>query len=277
VIDDLTPELSKWPVPTVSASVLAEGTVVARGGPTDWITRIASISKVLTAYAGLVAVDELTIDLDEPAARPGATVRHLLSHAAGYPFNGEAPVVGVGVRRIYSNTGIERFADHLEGAAGMPFGRYLHEGVFEPLGMSVTSLRGSPAHHVMSTASDLARFARELLAPELVSRSAFDEMVTVQFEHLSGVVPGVGRFDPNPWGLGAEIKGDKRPHWSGTATSGATFGHFGGAGTFLWVDPDRSVAVIALTDREFGDWAMTEWPAFSDEMIRRYGASRPGQ
>ena len=34
--------------------------------------------------------------------------------------------------------------------------------------------------------------------------------------------------------------------------SPATFGHFGGAGTFLWVDPVADLALVVLTDREFG-------------------------
>ena len=43
-------------------------------------------------------------------------------------------------------------------------------------------------------------------------------------------------------------------------TSPRTFGHFGGSGTFLWVDPDRGIACAALTTREFGDWAKEAWP-----------------
>src|SRR5690606_9942879 len=52
-----------------------------------------------------------------------------------------------------------------------------------------------------------------------------------------------------------------------------TFGHFGGAGTFLWVDPDAAVACIVLTDREFGDWAPPLWSAVSAEVLAAYGAA----
>ena len=60
---------------------------------------------------------------------------------------------------------------------------------------------------------------------------------------------------PNDWGLGFEIRDGKSPHWTGETNSAATFGHFGQSGTFLWVDPALQVACVALTDRDFGDWA----------------------
>jgi CubicO group peptidase (beta-lactamase class C family) len=95
----------------------------------------------------------------------------------------------------------------------------------------------------------------------------------VHFPGLSGVVPGLGRFADNPWGLGCEIRGQKHPHWTGTQNSAATFGHFGGAGTILWVDPSRKVAAVALTDRRFDDWAgeaVRLWSQFSDAVLTEH-------
>ena len=89
----------------------------------------------------------------------------------------------------------------------------------------------------------------------------------VQFPGLDGVLPDFGRFSPLDWGLGVELKGDKAPHWSGSRTSAATFGHFGGSGTFLWVDPERELACAVLTGREFGDWAKDAWPRLSDAVL----------
>jgi CubicO group peptidase (beta-lactamase class C family) len=43
-----------------------------------------------------------------------------------------------------------------------------------------------------------------------------------------------------------------------------TFGHFGGSGTFLWVDPDAGIACACLTDRAFDKWALEAWPRLSD-------------
>jgi CubicO group peptidase (beta-lactamase class C family) len=91
------------------------------------------------------------------------------------------------------------------------------------------------------------------------------------FEHLSGVVPAVGTFDPCPWGMGCEIRGHKTPHWTGTKNSAATFGHFGGIGTFFWVDPVADVACAMLAEREFDEWGLSLWPAFSDEVLLAVG------
>jgi CubicO group peptidase (beta-lactamase class C family) len=86
------------------------------------------------------------------------------------------------------------------------------------------------------------------------------------------VLPGVGSFDPLDWGLGFELRDGKDPHWTGSRNSPRTFGHFGGAGTFVWVDPDLDRAVVCLTDREYGPWALDAWPPFSDAVIAAAGS-----
>lgn len=262
--------VDRWPVDHVAIGVIHHGDVVASRGDVHRVFRLASISKMLTAWAVLVAVEEGTVSLDDPAGPPGATLRHLLAHAAGYGFDTAVPITRPERNRIYSNTGIEVAAAHVAEHAGMPFADYLREAVFAPLGMSQSELRGSPAHGVHSTVVDLALFACELLSPRLVSHSTSDAATTVQYPDLNGVVPGVGSFRPNPWGLGIEIRGEKSPHWTGTLNSPRTFGHFGGSGTMLWVDPTIDTALVALTDRPFDQWsdvALREWPALSDAIV----------
>jgi CubicO group peptidase (beta-lactamase class C family) len=231
------------------------------------------VSKLLAAYAGLVAVEEGTISLDDPAGPPGSTVRHLLSHAAGYGFTGPETVAPVGRRRIYSNTGIDVFAEHLSSQSGMPFAEYLRDAVFAPLGMTASELRGSAAHAVHSTAIDLVRFARELLRPTLISPATLAEALQVQFPGLAGIVPGVGRFDPCDWGLGFERNLGKPGHWSGSAVSPESFGHFGGSGTFLVIDPTLDIGIVCLTDREFDAWALEAWPPFCDAVVSEVRAA----
>ncbi len=51
------------------------------------------------------------------------------------------------------------------------------------------------------------------------------------------------------------------------------FGHFGGSGTFLWVDPVAKVACCALTTREFGEWAKVAWPVLSDAVLAEISSS----
>src|SRR5262249_9437678 len=97
-------QIEGWGVSTAAAAVVApDGGIVSTRGPGDAVLRIASVTKLLTAYAALIAVEEGTIALDEPAGPPGATVRHLLAHAAGYGFDGPNPITRPGRRRIYSN------------------------------------------------------------------------------------------------------------------------------------------------------------------------------
>lgn len=117
---------------------------------------------------------------------------------------------------------------------------------------------------------DLLRFIAELRTPQLVSVESALEFRSAQFPDLAGIVPGIGRFDPCPWGLGTELRGHKSPHWTGTRNTPSTFGHFGGAGTLLWVDPGVEVAVVALTDRPFDEWsaeALAQWPRFADAVL----------
>ena len=268
-MDDLGGALAGWPVERVSACVTDSMAVLASGGDPLWITGIASITKLVTAYAVLVAAEEETIDLDEPAGT--SSIRHVLAHAAGYDFDRGRTIAEVEERRVYSNVGYEVLADHVSRRAGMPFERYLREAVTDPLGMTHTKLEGSAASGIVSCVADMARFAQEIQMPMLVSEATLAEATSVQYPELAGVLPGIGHFEANTWGLGFEIKGDKHPHWSGTETSASTYGHFGATGTFLWVDPEAQIGAVALTDREFGPWAMRTWPAFSDEMHRRYG------
>ena len=70
-----------------------------------------------------------------------------------------------------------------------------------------------------------------------------------------------------------EIRDGKTPHWTGTRNSPATFGHFGGSGTFLWVDPALDRSLVCLTDREYGPWALETWPPFSDVVLAALAAS----
>jgi CubicO group peptidase (beta-lactamase class C family) len=256
-----------WPVPNVAAAVVGQDGVLAAVGDQDRVFRLASVTKLLTAYAVLIAVEEGAVEWDTPAGPPGSTVRHLAAHASGLAFTGDAVQAEPGARRIYSNTGFEVLAATVADAAGMPFADYLHQGVCEPLGMTATRLAGSPAAGAESTVADLARFAAELRAPALVHADTLAGAVRVAFPGLDGVLPGFGRQRPNDWGLGFELRDGKSPHWTGADSSPATFGHFGQSGTFLWVDPGAGLAAVALTDRDFGPWAQQAWPAWTDLVL----------
>ena len=260
-------QIDDWGADHAAAGVVNRDALLAVRGQADHVFRWASITKLLTAGAVLVAVEEGTVDLDEPAGPPGSTVRHLLAHASGLPFEGGQPIARAGERRIYSNTGYEELGRFVAGRAEMPFADYLDGAILAPLGMKDTTLRGSPASELFGPLTDLLVFARELLGPSFVASETFAEATSVAFPGLVGVLPGFGRHEPSDWGLGFEIRDAKSPHWTGSRNSPRTFGHFGGAGTFLWVDPDAALAFGCLTDREFDEWALTAWPALSDAVL----------
>ncbi|TDE10625.1 serine hydrolase domain-containing protein [Jiangella asiatica] len=261
-------QVERWPVDhAATAVVAADGRVAGAHGDQDRTFRLASVTKPLTAYTTLIAVEEGAIGLDDPAGPEGSTVRHLLAHTSGLAFDEHKVVWAPGARRLYSNAGFEQLADAVAKRSGIPFAEYARDGLLVPLGMTATTFEGSPAAGAVSTVRDLARFAAELQAPTLLDPATVQAATTVAFPGLSGVLPGHGRQDPNDWGLGFEIRDHKSPHWTGSANSPRTFGHFGGSGTFLWVDPELGAACVALADRDFGPWAAEAWPPFSDAVI----------
>ncbi len=267
--------LDDWPVPTVAAAVVGASGVLDQHGDVDHRFALASVTKPLVARAAQVAVEEGAVELDTEAGPPGATVRHLLAHTAGYEMTSSKVLAAPGTRRIYSNHGFTVLAESIEAATEIPFPGYLAEAVFTPLGMTATHFDGgaeAAGYGATSTVTDLVAFAADLLAPVTVSEHMHSEATSVQFPGLDGVLPGFGVQRPNDWGLGFEIRGNKSPHWTGTQNSPRTFGHFGQSGTFLWVDPVVSLALVVLTDRKFGEWAQSVMPALSDEVLREWGA-----
>lgn len=266
--------LDAWPVDHVAAAVVGPQGLLACHGDLARPFYLASVTKPLVARAVQVAVEEGAVELDTPAGPPGATVRHLLAHASGLSADSERVLAKPGTRRVYSNHGFAVLAETLQQASGIEFVRYLSEAVFEPLGMSASRLDGGAAaagFGVTSTVADLVAFAGDLLTPATVSPQLHAESTSVQFPGLAGVLPGYGSQRPNDWGLGFEIRDGKSPHWTGAANSTRTYGHFGQAGTLIWVDPAIERVLVVLTDRDFGDWVTDRWPTLADAIVAEYG------
>jgi len=274
VTDPLT-AIDDWPVTTGAAAVIGAGGVLAARGPGGERFPLASLTKPLAVLAALVAVEEDAVSLDAPALPdvvPDATLRHVMSHASGLSPDRRSRAAAPGTRRIYSNVGIEVMGECVEHASGIAFADYVHQAVFEPLGMTGSILAGSPARDGISTVDDFSVLLTSLVAGPSgwLHPSTIKEATAVQFPGLRGVVPGYGKQDPNDWGLGFEIRSAKSPHWTGSTNSPATYGHFGQAGTMFWVDPTAELGLVALTDRDFGPWAAEAWPRLSDAILARY-------
>jgi len=264
---DALRQVDGWPCQNVAVAVA--GAVEATHGDVERRYPWASVSKLATTVAMLVAAEEGIVDLDEPAGPPGSSLRHLLAHASGLPFEHGAPIARPGTRRIYSNYGIEVAAALIEERAEMPFTEY-----FASVWQGTDAvLEGSAGSGVEGGLGDLVALAHELQHPERIAQETLDEARTVQFPGLVGVVPGFGRQDSNDWGLGLELRDGKSPHWTGTLNSPRTYGHFGRSGTFLWVDPDAGIALACLTDLDFGDWASDAWPRLADAVLSETAGS----
>jgi CubicO group peptidase (beta-lactamase class C family) len=263
--------IESWGADHASGAVIGPDGVLATHGDPAHRYRWASVTKLATAWAVLSARDRGLLGLDEPAGPPESTVRHLLSHASGLPFDGEATLAAPGKRRIYSNTGFDVLGHIVEQRTGAPFAAALESWVLEPLGMAGAVLLERPSQGLHGPLDDLVALAGELLRPTLLSPATAAEAITVAFPGLVGVVPGVGRFDPCDWGLGPELHDGKTPHWMADENSPEAFGHTGGSGSFVWLDPVARLGLVVATDRPFGPWSLQAWPALSAAVLLTSG------
>lgn len=190
-----------------------------------------------------------------------------------------------GTQMIYSNAGYAALGRIVEHATGDDFWDVAWRTVLNPLNMRdtidrpgpalderIAVVRDAPGHRkptesynsqywrdlgipwggLFGTPRDLAHFAGAFLdgEPALFSTALLNDMVSDQLGGLSGTVQSLRVHWPvAAWGLGWEVKGNKRKHWTGELTSPETFCHFGAAGTLLWADPVHDVALAVFANR----------------------------
>lgn len=247
-----------------------EQTLAVQGDP-HAVLPLASVSKPISAWGALIAVERGLVDLDEPAGPEGSTLLNLLDHTSGLPFEGEQTQAAPGTRRIYSNAGFDALGARVAEAAGMPFAEWLTREVTGPLGMNDIEVTGRPSAGYRASIADLLTFGREVLRPTLIPVELRDLALMVSRPGLRGVVPGYGSFDDNQWGLGFELKGAKSPHWLADSFPPEAAGHFGGQGSFFFLDRSRDLAAAFLSGVAFGDDHRRIWPPLTDEIAARYG------
>lgn len=265
--------------PGPGISRIYEGANRAAGrlaGGENYSYKWASVTKLASTVAMLIAKQKYLLDLDTQAGPPGATIRHLLAHASGVDFSSDQVHSKPGLRRIYSNRGIEIAAKACEEATGDSFVSWIENEVLFPLDLSRTFLWGSPAWGMKGTIGDLAAFASELMMPSLLDDDSDRLFTTVQFPGLSGVVPGYGFQRNNAWALGAEIHAAKDPHWMSVEAPAETFGHFGQSGSFLWVDRRNFLAAVFMSEQPFGRYHRKLWKPLN-YALHRYGLKKHGR
>ena len=209
----------------------------------------------------------------------------------------------------YSNAGYAVLTQLVERVTGEPFWEAARRRVLTPLGLRDTVPAPGPTlaprlihladtTHVgtpletyngaywrslalpwgglFGTPSDLARFAGAFLpsgpsGPRLLSAAGVALMTSDQAGGVPGGVESAKiRWEAARWGLGWELKGEKRRHWTGELTSPATVCHFGHAGTLLWADPthDLSLAVFAnRTVARMWVYILPRWARLSNAVV----------
>jgi uncharacterized protein YbbC (DUF1343 family)/CubicO group peptidase (beta-lactamase class C family) len=209
-----------------------------------------------------------------------------------------------GSRSTYSDLGVILLGEILERVAGQPLEAFTRERIFEPLGMRDTLFRppadirlqiapteqdpwrgrmvqgevhdenafamGGVAPHagLFGTAGDLARFAQMMLDGGIVSRETI-----ALFTRRAGI-PNSDRA------LGWDTKSAQGSS-AGTLFSASSFGHTGFTGTSMWIDPERQLYVILLTNRVHptreNNLIREVRPAVADAVVRALGlpSTRP--
>src|SRR5690625_6786105 len=128
--------IDSWPVTTAGAAVIgAGGNVLGQRGEVHNPFALASISKLISAYGALIAIEEEAVTLDTPVAVTGARVRHLLSHTSGVAFESLTKVAEPGERSVYSNAGFELLAHNIAEATDLHFVQFVLVAVSYPLVM----------------------------------------------------------------------------------------------------------------------------------------------
>jgi CubicO group peptidase (beta-lactamase class C family) len=278
-----------------AALVTVAGSAVARsaGSPATLETRfpIASAGKQFAAVAALLLAERGKLALDRPVSRwlPGSppwwrevTLHHLLTHTSGlthwsaepgFDVLAEMPIavrVGLlpqgtpvsrpGLRWLYSSPGYLLVAHVVERAADQPYGDFLAEHIFAPLGLEATTT-GRPAagsvpgdvlppmagtSDIWSTVGDLARFSEQLHSGALLGFESRAVMTGPLAPTAAEPRPG-RTFFAGHYGYGLFV---------GTVGGHPAYFHPGdipGFASFTAWLPERRASLTLLTDDEHTD------------------------
>src|SRR5437016_556163 len=261
------------------------------GGPNaEWRHRV-TVRHLLTHTSGLPPFKEYW--------RTSKNKHDTLTKIFGEPLDYEP-----GTKEIYSDLGIILMAEIIERLTGRTLDDLANNYIFSPLGMNNTMYRppkklwpqiapteidnnlrhrlvqgevhdenafaiGGVSGHagVFSTAPDLAAFCQMLLNGGVYAHQRILRRATIaQFttpQQLSGGTRTLGWAVPTEGGS------------SGHYFSAHSFGHTGFTGTSIWIDPDRQLFVVLLTNRVHPTRENTKIqkarPALHDAVIQALG------
>jgi len=143
--------------------------------------------------------------------------------------------------------------DHIAPTENDPWrGRVLRGEVHDENAFALGGV--APHAGLFGTAGDLARFAQMLLNGGSLDGRRVVSPSTVRLFTTRAGVPGSTRalgWDTPGDGHGhrSSVPGERGFSTAGSLFSAGSFGHTGFTGTSLWVDPERGLFVVLLTNR----------------------------
>lgn len=241
-------------------------------------TASITVRHLLTHTSGL----RPTLPLQKEAKDSAAALRLVLA---------TTPTLPVGARVVYSDLNAILLGEIVRRVSGEPLETFVTREVLLPLGMrqsvyrpparlrpriAPTNLwRGHPiagevndpnagrlggvAGHagLFATGADVARFARAMLAGGVApgtNRRVVSEATVRAFTRVA--VPAKGGASARALGWQA-LPTDEEVSSAGTLFGPRSYGHTGWTGTSLWIDPDRDLFVVLLTNRSFAPRSRT--------------------
>lgn len=139
------------------------------------VVPLSSLTKSITAIAVMQLAEEGLIGLDDEIRKHGLyiskkefgqiTVRHLLQHTSGIPYNQRTPAYAPGYHFQYSNGNYEYLYQLIQNVSGMSYREYMQQHVFDPLEMKDTVMRSyiNGGSGISSSIRDLSNLAGMLL------------------------------------------------------------------------------------------------------------------
>jgi beta-N-acetylhexosaminidase len=205
-----------------------------------------------------------------------------------------------GTKSLYSDLGIFLLGQILERVAGESLDAFATRRIFEPLGMTETLYLPGPALRARIAPTERDPWRGRLLQGEVDDENAFALGGVAPHAGLFGTARDLAQFAQMMLNGGvydhhrivsrevlerftrrADVPGSSRAMgWdtpSGESSAGRllsprSFGHTGFTGTSLWIDPDRRLFVVLLTNRVHptreNDAIRQVRPAVADAVVR---------
>ena len=213
----------------------------------------------------------------------------------------ESPITAPGSRVIYSDLNAILLGELVRHVAGVPLDTFTAREIAAPLGWQRTAFRpprawqsriaptnlwrghpiagvvndpnahrlGDVAGHagLFGTGSEVARFAQMMLAQGRLAGGRRLLRETTVREFTAVAVPAARGASARALGWQA-LPTDEEVSSAGTLLGPRTYGHTGWTGTSLWLDPDRDLFVLLLTNRSFAPRAQKPFTVLKEVRSR---------